>query len=274
MTAYIANARMYAVAPGASAAWKALFAWLAERSGVALDIIDHAYPATLDSLWDRGDLGAAFMCGWPFARRPAKPRLVAAPIPAAPRYGGRPIYFTDLVVRADRPFHSLEDTFGQRVGYTATGSHSGFNALRHHLASRYAGRQGLYPDWVGPLTTPRRVVEALLAGDIDVGPLDSYAHDLLRRHEPQLMAGLRLVDSTVATPIPAMIASSQTPDDVVAALRDGLLDVGSAAELADLRDSLCLAGFGVTQPGDYAVTESRAAEAAGYVDVGSFARPG
>ncbi len=32
----IANARMYAVAPGAVAAWKRLFAWLVAESGVPL----------------------------------------------------------------------------------------------------------------------------------------------------------------------------------------------------------------------------------------------
>jgi ABC-type phosphate/phosphonate transport system substrate-binding protein len=268
MTAlYVANARMYAVAPEADAAWRRLFAWLSETSGVRLDIIDHAYPATLESLWGRGDLGAAFMCGWPFARRAMRPRLVAAPIPAGARYGGRPIYFTDLVVRADSPFQTLPDTFGHRLAYTATGSHSGFNALRHHLASRYAGQGQLYRHWVGPLTTPRRVVAALLAGEADVGPLDSYAHDLLRRHEPELMAGLRVVESTVASPIPALIASPATPDTVVGALRATLLIVAAQAELAALRDSLCLSGFGVTVANDYTISLDRAAEAEAAMDL-------
>jgi ABC-type phosphate/phosphonate transport system substrate-binding protein len=191
---------------------------------------------------------------------------VAAPIPAAPRYGGMPVYFTDLVVRADSPFHTLTDTFGHRIAYTAKSSHSGFNALRHHLASRYAGRGQLYRQWVGPLTTPRRVVEALLSGDADIGPLDSYAHDLLRRHEPGLMAGLRLVESTAATPIPSLIASRATPESVVEKLLGTLLTVGDRPELAELRDELCLYGFGITAPDDYRITLLRAAqaEASGY----------
>jgi ABC-type phosphate/phosphonate transport system substrate-binding protein len=266
MAAYSANARMYAVAPGASAAWTQLFKWLSDASGVKLDIIDHAFPASLESLWTRDDLGAAFMCGWPFARTEIKPRLVAAPIPAGRRYGGRPVYFTDFVVSADSAFATLADTFGHRLAYTAAGSHSGFNAVRHHLATKFAGQGALYRAWIGPLTTPRRVVEAILAGDADVGPLDSYAHDLLRRHEPDLMMRLRLVDSTVSAPMPVLIASRATPEAIVDTLRATLLTVSARPELADLRDRLCLAGFGVTRAKDYTVTLDRAAsaETAGY----------
>jgi ABC-type phosphate/phosphonate transport system substrate-binding protein len=109
---YVANARMYSVNPPAAAAWKQLFAWVAERSGVPLEAIDHGFPAPLSELWARPDLGAAFMCGFPFVRSANRPRPVAAPIPAGARYGGRPVYVTDLVVRADSAFQTIEDTFG------------------------------------------------------------------------------------------------------------------------------------------------------------------
>jgi ABC-type phosphate/phosphonate transport system substrate-binding protein len=265
MTAHIANARMYAVAPGAAAAWKTLFAWLGQESGVDLEIIDHAFPATLDDLWDRPDLGAAFMCGWPYARRAEQPKLVAAPIPAGARYGGKPIYFTDLMVRTDSPYQTLADTFGHRLAYTAISSHSGFNAQRFHLASRHGGEKR-YGPWVGPYTTPRRIVEALLSGEADVGPLDSFAHDLMRRHEPDLMEGVRAIESTDFAPMPSLIASATTPDETVERLRATLLSVGARGELAAVRDALCLAGFGVNHPVDYRVTLDRAtiAERAGY----------
>ena len=38
----------------------------------------------------------------------------------------------------------------------------------------------LFEATVGPLVTPRRVVEAIVSGEADAGPLDSYFHDLLR----------------------------------------------------------------------------------------------
>src|SRR5438477_4750750 len=103
----IANARMYAVAPAAKAAWQDLFAWIAKTSGVPLTYVDHTAPAPLEALWARDDLGAAFMCGFPFASASPRPQAIAAPILSPPRYGGRPVYCTDLVVRADSRYAVL-----------------------------------------------------------------------------------------------------------------------------------------------------------------------
>ncbi len=52
-----------------------------------------------------------------------------------------PVYFTDMVVRADSPFERLEDTFGGTVGYTLADSMSGGVAFRDHLAP-YREREG------------------------------------------------------------------------------------------------------------------------------------
>ena len=125
---------------------------------------------------------------WP--RRSRRRRAMAAGLAIAPTSSCAPT----------APSRSLGDTFGGRIGWTVQHSQSGYNAVRYHLL----GRQGAYTaQWIGPLITPRRVIEAVLRREIDVGPLDSYVHDLLRRHEPETAAKLRVVDSTAMTPIPA-----------------------------------------------------------------------
>src|SRR3546814_4408496 len=87
--------------------------------------------------------------------------LLAAPVPSPARYAGRPVYMTDFVVRADAPFRSLEDTFGGRIGYTVDDSQSGCNAPRHHLLRyRTPQRPRLYSASIGPLYTPRKVIDA------------------------------------------------------------------------------------------------------------------
>ena len=260
---FIANARMYSVAPGVGEAWRAFFAWLSEASGVELTTIDHAYPAPLAALWARADLGCAFMCGYPFIKGQPRPHLLAAPIPADDRASGRAVYATDFVVRADSDFATLPDTFGGRLGFTVDSSHSGFNAVRYHLLQyRSPTRPRLYHESVGPLHTPRRVVDALLAGQIDVGPLDGYALDLMRRHDPAFVRGVRVIESTAHAPAPPLVAGSHCPDDVVARLRAAL----TACDKAQFGNALCLAGFAPAQAADYELLLrwEREAEAAGY----------
>ena len=73
----IACSRMYNVTPEARAAWNAIFEWAESRSGVPLEVIEHAAPAPLDDLWARDDMGCVFMCGWPWAMADPRPRLIA-----------------------------------------------------------------------------------------------------------------------------------------------------------------------------------------------------
>ncbi|HKF07953.1 MAG TPA: PhnD/SsuA/transferrin family substrate-binding protein [Xanthobacteraceae bacterium] len=258
----IANARMYAVTPGVREAWRTLFDWVARTSGVPLEYIDHAAPAPLETLWAREDLGATFMCGFPFASAARKPGLIAAPVPSPSRYGGLPRYCTDFIVRADHPFARLSDTFGGRIGWTVGHSQSGYNAVRYHL-SRYRREQSepLFAHWVGPLITPRRVIEHVITGKIDVGPLDSYVHDLLKRNEPETASRLRTIESTAMTPIPPLVVSTTVAGDTVERLRGALISGAIQTELAATFDVLVIKRFAPVKSSDYAVLLSQAREA-------------
>jgi len=251
---FVANARMYSVNSQATAAWKELFGWLAHESGVDLDIIDHSFPLPLADLWSRTDLGCAFMCGFPFMLAAERPRPVAAPVPAKAPIAGRPVYATCLVVREGSDFHALEDTFGGRLGYTVSDSHSGYNALRHHLLPYFRQRGAkLYRESVGPLTTPRRVVEALLADDIDIGPLDGYALELMWRYQPELGSKIRVVATTDPAPIPFLVASSSCPDEIVSRLQATLATFADAHACAGLRERLLLEAFAPVALEDYSL---------------------
>ena len=258
------NARLYAPTPGLKAAWDALFARVSEAAGVSLEPLDHPAPAPLEDLWRRDDLGLAFLCGLPFARGDYAVVPVAAPRPlGAPG----PVYATDLVVRAEDDIRALPDAFGRRVGWTVEHSQSGFNALRHHLlAHRNSARPNLFAESVGPLVTPRGVIEALLAGRIDLGPLDSHVHALLKAEEPATAARLRTVGTTAPTPMPLLVASAGVAPEAVARLRAALLALAADAAARPLLDRLHLAGFAAIERADYGVLLDRAEAAlrAGY----------
>ena len=262
----VANARMYSATPSVKADWKELLSWVLARAGLSWDVIDHDAPAPLSALWARNDLGLAMMCGLPFAQRmneARRPTLVAAPLPSPARYGGKPVYFTNIVVHTDAPYRTLEDTFGGVVGYTLADSMSGGVALRCHLEKYLmAGRPRLYRGAVGNLIHARGVIEALATGRIDVGPLDSYYHDLLRHQEPAFAAQVRIVTSTSALPIPPLVATATLPEDDLYRLRASLLATAAAPELAPVLGRLLLAGFAIPDPADYQPLAARAAMAA------------
>jgi ABC-type phosphate/phosphonate transport system substrate-binding protein len=262
----VANARMYAVNPAVADAWAALFAWVSHRAGIGLTIIPHAAPAPLEELWTRDDLGLAFICGYPFATGGFPVQPVAAPVPLSPLADGRPFYATHLVVQEGSAITTLEQSFGHRLGWTVEHSQSGFNALRSHLLPHRREGLPLYAASIGPLLTPRRVVEAVLASEIDIGPLDSFWHDLLLAHEPETAARLRVIETTRPTPMPLLVASEGVDQDIVARLRAALLHASEDRDAASLLSALALVGFAETGADSYEplLAAAQQADNAGY----------
>lgn len=245
---------MYAVTPAVEEAWRALFARVGTMAGVELAYLDHPPPAGLTELWERSDLGAAFMCGWPYANSYPAVQALAAPRPAAEWAGGGPLYRTDFVVRADSEFHELSDTFGSRIGWTANHSQSGCLAVLDHLSELNPNRgRALFGDWVGPLVTPRRVVDAVLHAEIEVGPLDAYWRELLQQHDPETGEGLRCIGSTRLRPMPLLIASADLEPDLVKRLRRTLVAISSDPIARPMLSALRLQGFSQVTRTDYAV---------------------
>jgi len=263
----IACTRMYNVVPGARDAWHQLLEWVNLRLDEPLHITEYPAPAPLEDLWNRDRLCGVFMCGWPYTRSDPRPTIVAAPVPAGYRYRGRPIYFTDMVVRKDKAFNHISDTFGGRLGWTVDGSHSGFNAPRFHLLS-YRSRKApvLYPNTIGPVVTPMGALKSVLDGRADIAPLDSYALDLIRRHEPTLVKEIEVIDSTAAAPIPPLIASSDVDTKTVEAVRGALQALRGVEQMRDVLEALSLVGFATPAESDYRVIAERAAvaERSGY----------
>ncbi len=263
----VSNARMYAVTPAVEEAWRNLLDHVCAEAGVDLVYTPYPAPQPLEPLWRRPDLGCVFMCGYPIAMNLADVDPIAAPVPAAAWSQGRALYRSDLIVRADSPYLTLEDTFGGTVGWTVEHSHSGFNALRHHLlAYRRPGTNRVFHRSVGSLVTARGILDKVVDGTIDVGPLDGYWHLLIRKHMPDLLAKVRVVASTELAPIPAFVASRGTPEGVVERLRAALLAVSRESWFDHFGEILCLRGFEAVQSQTFDTTLrwAREAETAGY----------
>jgi ABC-type phosphate/phosphonate transport system substrate-binding protein len=261
----IASARLYEWAPSLVTAWRRLLEDVAVRAKVALEFAPGG--ASLDELWSREDLGCVFMCGYPYALRAERPVLLAAPVPSPPRFGDRPVYVSDFIVRAEAPYARLEDTFGGHIAYSTEHSQSGYNAARHHLlAYRSPTRAKLFAEVRGPYVRQRAVIQAVLDGEADVAAIDGYAHDLLRRHDPALAGRLRVVGTTAPAPSPPLVASPAMSVEDRERLTRVLLDAHRTPALTPVLDELLLRRFARVRDQDYGVLleQQRAAEAAGY----------
>ena len=250
----VANARMYGVNERVAELWQRLFQWVADEARVAITYVAHAPPEPIETLWCRSDLGCAFMCGYPFAtwasKTIARPRVLAAPLPISTRYRAEPVYCTDVVVRADSSYASIDALGDAPFGFTVEHSQSGFRAPRK-MFDRFVRKNAMR--FIGPLHTPRGVVDALFDRRIEAGPLDAYWHDLLCLHEPETAARLRTIATTPMTPIPPLVCAAAVPPASRQSVTDALLRVASDPALAELRDALLLRGFTSIAEDDYRI---------------------
>jgi ABC-type phosphate/phosphonate transport system substrate-binding protein len=255
----IVNTRMYSVCPAAKEAWRTLICWVMRHADVDWEFFDWDAPKLLADLWARDDLGCAMMCGLPYSLREPRAQILAAPVLSLPRYRNKSVYFSDLAVRADSTFETLEDTFGGVLGYTLKDSQSGYFALRHHLLPLERKGPLPYRAIVGNLMNPKGVITALAEGRISIGPLDSYCHDLFRKLEPDFAAQVRVVAVTDPTPMPPLVSTALLDDLTLARVREAFLAVERAPELKPAREALVLARFVVPDPADFNVQKERAA---------------
>jgi ABC-type phosphate/phosphonate transport system substrate-binding protein len=253
---------MYAVTPEVERVWRALLSQVADDAGVPLSYEPYPAPLPLENLWRRGDLGAVFMCGFPIATELAQVIPLASPIPRAPWARGRAVYRSDLIVREDAPYRTLEDTFGGHAGWTVAHSHSGFNAFRHHLlAYRTPARPALYGEMTGNLITARRILDDVREGRLDIGPLDAYWHLLIARHAPQLTQGIRVLASTETASMPAFVAGEDVGPDMVRRLREAFAGAAGRPWFAPLAEQLLIEGFAAVSRESFAALLEWDAEA-------------
>src|SRR5205823_758131 len=108
------------------------------------------------------------------------------------RYRGKPVYFSDVVVRRDSPFQSFEDLRGRSWAYNEPHSQSGYGIVRDHLVQ--TGRITGYFERVVEAGYHERALRMVCAGEIEASAIDSHVLALLLRDNPALAEQLRVVD--------------------------------------------------------------------------------
>lgn len=133
--------------------------------------------------------------------------VLAAPVLRGQRYRGRPVYFSDVVVRAETPARSFADLRGLRWAFNEPFSHSGFMVVLHHLAA-----SGMGSDFLGEWIEAGFHDEALrmvLDGRADWAAIDSQVLDVWKRSDRSLRRRIRVVDALGPSTIQPVVASSQ-----------------------------------------------------------------
>ena len=200
--------------------YRALAGELSARLGLPVRLAEESWQEQQRML-DTGAADLAFLCGLLYTQRAERLELLAAPVPAAPRYHDRPIYFSDVIVRRESNFMRFEDLRGARWAFNDPGSFSGYALLRAQLAD--LGEAGYFCGALAESGGHMRSLALVAGGGADAAAIDSLVLDLARARDPELAAQVRVVAALGPSPIPPAVAGRHVPAALRERLRNALL---------------------------------------------------
>ncbi len=179
--------------------------YIGERLGVPTTL--HVGQSLDEFATGEADIG--FLCGLLYARMP-QPRpveLLAAPVVMGERYHGKPLYYSDVIVRRDSPFTSFDALQGTHWAFNEEASHSGYNIVSYSLLTR-----GKAFDHFGSMLKTGShfaSLQAVLIGKAAAAAIDSHVLDAWFQQKPELAQQLRVVEMLGPSTIPPIVASTR-----------------------------------------------------------------
>jgi phosphonate transport system substrate-binding protein len=243
---------------------RSLAPYLAQKLGLPASFVGDIPWQERERRFDLGAINVVWICGLPYIQKAAEANahiaLLAAPVMAGERYSGRPVYFSDIVVRRGSPYRRFEDLRGATWAYNEPNSHSGYTAIRYYLARKNEGG-----DFFG------RVIESgshensllmILDGRIDGSAIDSTVLELEIARRPALAKELRVLDSIGPSPIPPWLADSRLPHDLQEELRRLFCTMHHDPHGSEILREARIARFVPVSDSDYDPLRKMTAEAA------------
>lgn len=234
------------------------------RLGIPTElVVETSYESCVE---DKNEV--CFVCSLPYVtfeaegRSPAEP--VAAPVLVGERYGGRPIYFSDVIVRTDSAFRSFLDLRGRSWAYNEPLSHSGYGITRYHLV-RLGETRGFFSEVV-EAGFHQEAIRMVARGEVDGSAIDSQVLEIELRDDPELGEAVRVVEALGPSTIQPVAVSKRLDHGLREAVRDALVSMHLDPEVRAGLGRGLVDRFVPVGPGDYDDIRAMvaASEAAGF----------
>jgi phosphonate transport system substrate-binding protein len=237
--------------------------YLQERVDVAVEVVGDVPWQERQRMLDAGEVHVAWICGLPYVLRAdkRKPRieLLAAPVMEGDRYDDRPIYFSDVVVRRDSDFHVFADLQGASWAYNEPGSHSGYNVVRHYLATMCDTWE--YFSRVVESGSHQASLQMILEGEIDASAIDSTVLELELERDPSTQERIRIIKTLGPSPIPPFVVRRDVPRGLRESVREALIGMDETEAGRAVLAEGPVAGFARVEDRDYDVIRRMAKRA-------------
>jgi phosphonate transport system substrate-binding protein len=218
--------------------------YLSLKLGIHCEFIADSPWQEREHMLDAGQIDMGWICGLPYVQKIDQAdvpiELLATPVMRGARYQGRPIYFSDVIVRSESSFRSFGDLRGGLWAYNEPNSHSGYNLTRYMLV-----QMGEFNGFFGSVIeagSHQAALQMLLDGKIEGTSIDSTVLEIELRNRPEISKNIRTIATWGPSPIPPWVIHKKVPANLRARIRRTLLEMES-----DLEGKAVLADLGMKQ---------------------------
>lgn len=223
------------LAPDMLPVYRAIADAVGERLGVSTElIVETDYESCRNDVND-----ICFVCSLPyvmFEREGVSPALpIAAPVLVGERYGGRPIYFSDVIVHRDSDADSFLDLRGRSWAYNEQLSQSGYGIIRYHMVS--IGETNGFFSEVVETGFHEKSIRMVAAGEVDASAIDSQVLAIEMRARPELSEEIKVIDALGPSTIQPVAVSKRFDDEFRSTVREvlvGFADTPEGRKILDL----------------------------------------
>ena len=179
-----------------------------------------------------------FVCSLPYVMferqgvAPAEP--IAAPVLQGERYGGNPVYYSDVIVHRDSDARSFLDLRGRSWSFNEPLSQSGYGITRFHLVS--IGETDGFFSGVIDAGFHEESVRMVADGRVDASAIDSQVLAVEMRDRPEVTKYIKVIDALGPSTIQPVAVSKRFDPEFRDAVAEVLITFHKTERGRDLLD--------------------------------------
>ncbi len=202
---------------------------LGQRASLSLETRVSGPMRGTEDPFSRGEADVGFMCGPSFfwlreSEEPPVELLLAAPVFGDARAPGRPVYFSELVVRRDSLARSFLDLRGGSWAYNDPCSLSGYYNVLKKLARMGEDLEFFSRTYCSG--SHLKSMEMVVCGAVDAAIIDSNVLRIKLQSNPELGERLRVIETWGPFPIQPVVIRSNLHPRLKERLLAALLNIG------------------------------------------------
>ncbi len=230
------------ISEGGAEIYQKIANYIGEKTGLSVEIVTGLSYDTINKMLKDGALVGGFVCGLPYVllnEGKETVTLSVAPVMKASRYGNKPIYYSDLIVRKDSPYKDLADLKGKRFAYNDELSNSGYNLPRAFFLEKKISK-----DFFGKITrtgSHEESIRAVANGEADFSFVDSLVLEYELHVKAKDAQAVRVIHSLGPAGVPPLVFTKKFDKNLAKKLTDAFANMHKDPEGRKILD------FGLVQ---------------------------